>query len=148
MRMLATDEYIDLIKRFPLAKIENREQNEDALKMVVELTHRELELTQEEFEYFRLLVDLVKDYETKVVPAVSEMTPAQALKYLMEINNLKQSQICEATGIYKSHLSAFLGDGERRLSKDEIGRLAKHFLVSPLLFVDEDYFGEPMKRQQ
>jgi antitoxin component HigA of HigAB toxin-antitoxin module len=145
--MLATDKYLDLIKRFPLAKIENREQNEDALKMVVELTHREFELTTEEFEYFRLLVDLVKNYETKVVPAVTAMTPAQAVKYLMEINDLKQSQVCEATGIYKSHLSAFLGDGNRRLSKDEIGRLAKHFLVSPLLFVDDDYFGESMRQR-
>jgi HTH-type transcriptional regulator / antitoxin HigA len=142
--MLATDKYLDLIKRFPLSKIETREQNADALKMIVDLTHRESDLTPEEIEYFQLLGDLVKAYESKAVSPAPDMTPAQALKYLMEINDLKQSQICEATDIYKSHLSAFL-NGDRRLSKDEIGRLAKYFKVSPLLFVDDDYFGEPMK---
>lgn len=136
-----TPEYLKLINEFPLRFIRDRETNEIALKVMVELAQRENELTDSEMEYFELLADLVQTYEKGVVPAVEPMAPNDFLNHLMTEHNLRQVDICAQTGIPKTNLSAFL-NGARKLTRDEIGKLAIRFSVNPLAFVEDDHFGE------
>ena len=136
----ATDKYLKLVTRFPLEFIQDAEHNDKALEILGELSDRENELSEEERAYFKLLIDLVRRFESAFEIDEEPVGPADILQFLIKENGLKQADLCRATGIEKTHLSAFLGQ-KRRLSKDEVGRLANHFRVSPLLFVEADYFG-------
>ena len=140
-----TPEYLKLIEEFPLRRIKDRETNEAALKQLVTLTYRENELTEAELEYFAVLDDLIGAYEKNAVQAVEPMAPNAYLNHLMTEHNLRQVDICAQTGISKQNLSSFLS-GSRKLSRDEIGRLATRFSVNPLAFVEEDHFGEIFKK--
>jgi antitoxin component HigA of HigAB toxin-antitoxin module len=139
-----TQEYLKLVNEFPLRFIRDRETNDAALVVLASLAERENELTECEMEYFELLAELVQAYEKRVVPAVTPMAANEYLNHLMTEHNLRQVDICSQTGIPKSNLSAFL-NGTRKLTKDEIGRLAVRFSVNPLAFVDDDHFGEAFK---
>jgi HTH-type transcriptional regulator/antitoxin HigA len=135
-----TVEYLNLINKFVLAPIEAEDQNDEALLVMRDLTKREDSLTAAERSYFKILLALVREFENKTYPGSEYVPPLEMLAYLMEENNLKQIDICKATGIEKSNLSAIL-KGTRKLGREDIGRLAKYFSVSPLLFVEDDFFG-------
>jgi HTH-type transcriptional regulator/antitoxin HigA len=56
---------------------------------------------------------------------------AEVLAFLMEQNNLTQSELPEIGS--QSHVSKVLS-GERNLTRDQIGDLSKRFGVSPAVF--------------
>jgi antitoxin component HigA of HigAB toxin-antitoxin module len=134
------NKYIALVENFPLVLIENKEHHRAALKVVGELSERESELTEDEFDYLKVLIALIDTYEKRSAVASAVVTPQEALTFLMEENNMKQIDICRGADIVQTHLSAFLS-GTRQLTKTEIGKLSDFFKVSPLLFIDENYFG-------
>ncbi|MDR3617225.1 MAG: helix-turn-helix domain-containing protein [Candidatus Obscuribacterales bacterium] len=135
-----TVEYLKLINKFALAPVETGQQNDEALLIIRDLTKRENSLTAAERSYFKILISLVREFENKTYSGSEYVPPLEMLAYLMEENNLKQTDVCKATGIEKSNLSAIL-KGTRKLGREDIGRLAKFFSVSPLLFVEDDFFG-------
>jgi hypothetical protein len=64
---MSTDSYIALNQRFPLAPINDRETNERALELIVELTHREDDLNIHELAYMWALARKVGEYEDRVL---------------------------------------------------------------------------------
>jgi HTH-type transcriptional regulator / antitoxin HigA len=126
--------YISLIKRFPLAPIKDEDTCDEAVEMMQELTDRFEALTVDERNYLCVLGDLISAYEQKhALPPAKDMGAAEALRYLMEINGLRQADLVSIVG-YKSHLSAFLS-GKRGLSVDNAIKLAERFKVDPMLFL-------------
>lgn len=83
-----------------------------------------------------MLGGLIAKYEKMLPRLAEELSPRDALEFLMESNGLAQTDIVECIG-YKSNLSAFL-HGRRGLSKRAANRLAKFFNVSPGLFLPKD----------
>ena len=133
--------YLALVEKFPLVHIDNSEQHRVALRVLGELSERESELTDHEFDYLKVLVTLIDVYEkTLEQPPRKPVSPREAFKFLMEVNSLKQVDISRQADVPQTHISAFLA-GTRNLSKTEIGKLSELFKVTPLLFVDDKYFG-------
>lgn len=131
----ATNEYINLIKQFPLAPIKNTKHLKEAYSIVLELVKRKRlgNLTQEEEEYFDVLSSLVLSYEEIHYP-IEKLSPLETLKDLMEINNLKQADITHLFSS-KSNLSEILS-GRRQISKAQARRLSDYFKMSVDAFIE------------
>ena len=125
--------YLDLVRSFPLVPVRNRSDLARAIEVMKKLASRRSSLTSGESDYLAVLGDLIAQYETRLPQLANKMTPQEALKYLMEVNGLVQSDLVQFVG-HKSNLSAFL-NGHRGLSKRAACRLAEYFRVSPDLFI-------------
>ncbi len=122
--------YMRLVRKFPLVPIRNEQQLDAALEIIDELLDRS-DLTAEESDYFSILTDQVRHFEQRAYPAL-DLPPVELLKYLMEINRLKASDLAPLFGS-KSVLSEVL-NGKRQLSKAHIANLSEHFGLSPAVF--------------
>lgn len=125
--------YVELVMKFPLVPLRRKSQFEAAVKIMKDLAYRMDSLTSGEADYLAVLGDLIAQYEKQLRRLADEMTPQEALAYLMKANGLAQSELVEHVG-HKSNLSAFLS-GRRGLSKLSARKLADHFNVSPALFL-------------
>lgn len=128
------DRYMGLIKQFPLVPIRSRKQFDAAIRLMKELIDRRNNLSRAESDYFHVLSNLIIEYEKKHLDPPGKLTPVEALTYLMEVNNLKQSDLVPVVK-HKSNLSAFL-HGKRGLSKTNAVRLAEYFCVPPVMFLE------------
>ncbi len=79
-----------------------------------------------------MLALLITSYEDRTYP-ISDSSPAEILKFLMEQHNLKQVDLVEIFG-NKSVVSEVL-NGKRPFSKAHIRRVSERFHVSPELFL-------------
>lgn len=103
MSTTLTKEYQRLIERFALRPIKNAEQKTKAVQVMRELAMKGSTLrTEDESDYLVVLGRLIADYE-RTIPAVQKfvaetgaITPAESLAYLMEANDLTQTQLAEA----------------------------------------------------
>ena len=128
--------YMELVRRFPLVPIRSKSQFEAAIHVMKALAYRLENLSSGEADYLAVLGDLIAQYEKRLPELSDQMTPQEALAYLMEANGLAQSDLVEYVG-HKSNLSAFLS-GHRGLSKLAARRLAEFFSVSPVLFLPRE----------
>jgi len=90
-------------------------------------------LNEDEDDYLDVLGDLVRKYETEnhPMPAVSD---ADMLRHLIEARETTQASVAAETGIAESTISEILA-GKRGLSRRHIEALARHFQVSPAVFM-------------
>jgi len=81
-----------------------------------------------------LLSTLVEDYESRQFPT-PKMKPGQTLKHLLEARGVTSAEVAKSTGIGPATLSNVLA-ARRGISKQNAGKLAQYFAVSPLVFMD------------
>ena len=124
------DAYMRLIHRFRLVPIRNEKHLDAALEILDELLDR-AHLTAEENDYLTILIDQIERFEGKMYPA-PDVSPIELVKYLMECNDLKSSDMVPIFG-NKSVVSEVLS-GKRQLSKTHIANLAARFKLSPAAF--------------
>jgi len=132
-----SDEYLALIRRFPLVPIRNKQQFRAAIEIMKELSTpgRLAFLKGDESDYLDVLTDLISKYETAHwKPLAAAMTPPEALSYLLEQSGTSQSELARKAGTRQSHISEFLA-GTRDLSKTSIVKIARFFNVSSDLFL-------------
>jgi len=126
------DVYMDLVARFPLKPIRNDDQHEQAVKIVGDLIGRKLDAGGS--DYLDTLILLVNKYEDENhSPHGIRMTPQEALKAIMNLNDLSQSQIGKIIGS-ESAVSMFL-KGQRGMSKSHIKALVARFGVDARMFL-------------
>lgn len=125
--------YEALIKRFPLRPIRTDEQNERAAEMCDELTDRLDKLTPAENDYLEVLSDLISKYESRWEDECSAMSPADLVRYLMEVNGLEQQDLVPEFGS-NSDVSEFL-DGRRQLSIEQARSLSERFKIKISAFI-------------
>ena len=130
IRASGKDAYMRLVRRFPLVVIRNEQQLDTALEIIDELLDRS-NLTAEESDYLSILTEQVRHFEQRSYPAL-DLPPVELLKYLMECNGLRASDLAPLFGS-KSVLSEVL-NGKRQLSKTHIANLAERFSLSPAVF--------------
>jgi len=140
MAVTLSKEYKKLIEKFPLRPIRDAKRKTEALALMRTLALRGGSLTDDESDYLAVLGRLIADYE-QTEPAVQAfladveaISPAEALAYLMEENNLTQTLLASELGIDQGNLSSFLS-GKRGLSKANVVKLAHRFRVSEKLFL-------------
>ena len=128
----ATEEqYLALVRAFPLASIHNDAHLEEAMAVIDHLLDIAERSTAEE-EYLQALTDLVAVYEDAhvVIPTVSGL---DALRFLMEENGLTQADLVPDFGT-RSIVSEVLA-GKRHLALAHIARLAERFGVPADVFI-------------
>ena len=129
----ASDSYLRHIKRFALRPLQSEGEYRAAVKVLGQLAARE-ELDDGERDYLSALSRFVGDYEAQHYKLDDrKMTPLEALKYLMEENDMNTTDLGYVLG--SRGLASEVLNGKRGLSKTLIRRLADRFAVDPGLFL-------------
>ena len=131
MNKATEEQYLALVRAFPLVSIHNDAHLEEAVAVIDRLLDIPERSTAEE-EYLQALTDLVEVYEDAhvVIPTVSGL---DALRYLMEDNGLTQADLVPDFGT-RSIVSEVLA-GKRHLALTHITRLAERFGVPADVFI-------------
>jgi HTH-type transcriptional regulator/antitoxin HigA len=131
MNKATEEQYLALVRAFPLVSIHNDAHLDEAIAVIDKLLDIPERTTAEE-EYLQALTDLVAAYEDAhvVIPTVSGL---DALRYLMEENGLTQADLIPDFGT-RSIVSEVLA-GKRHLALTHITRLAERFGVPADVFI-------------
>ena len=138
------DEYLELVKEYPLRPISSETGLKKAHKMIDRLLGRD-RLSRPAQDYLVVLSDLVEGYEEEHFP-VEPVSDAAMLKHLMEAHGITGKQLSEATGIVDSTVSNVLR-GKRTLTREHIGLIADYFHVSVEVFLFRGASGAEPKKQ-
>lgn len=133
----ASKTYADLCSHFPLTPVQSDTQMRQANKMIDRLVNYlndepNSSEAAEVSKYLSVLSDLVSSYESKRF-LFEKPESRDVLAYLMEANQLKQSDLEEEIGS-QSVVSDILS-GKRSLNISHIKRLAERFKLSPAVFI-------------
>lgn len=134
MTAAAEREYAELLSvRRPHA-IRTRRAYEAAMREIEQLTARGELRSTAETEYYRVLSVLAADYERRLgADRWPRLKPMEALRELMELKDVTQSQLAEALGD-RAAASAILS-GRRQVSKTQAKKLAELFAVDAGVFI-------------
>jgi len=131
--------YDALLDHFPISRITSKSQCKDAntvLSRLITLTNEgkfnKKDLVQVDL-YIQVLAKSVQEFEGTVFRS-SKTKGHEMLAYLMELKNLKQTDLSHELG-GQSIVSAVL-KGKRELNKKQIQKLAERFHVSVETFFD------------
>ena len=117
--------YDKLVQRFPLRPIRMDEENDKAAEIFDELTSRMNRLSQAERDYLEVLTDLIAKFESRWEKEVADMSPRELIQYLMEQNDLAQTDLVSEFGS-ASRVSEFL-NGKRNLSIEQAKKVSSRF---------------------
>jgi HTH-type transcriptional regulator/antitoxin HigA len=131
-RRSADDRYLELVRLVPLRPIRSDAELDRAITMIDALLDQ-AERNVDEEDYLDVLSDLVERYEDEHDP----MPPAsgsEMLRFLIESQGTTQARVAAQTRIAESTISEVLA-GKRKLNRKHIEALARHFHVSPAVFL-------------
>lgn len=130
--VLNAREYQRLLDRTLPRVIRTEAENERYLELLTQLDARSEHLTAAEKELAGLLTLLIEDFEEQHY-ALKAASPIEALRELMRVHGLNQSDLTEVFGT-RSIVSEIL-KGKRKFTTDHIRKLSHRFHVSPELFL-------------
>jgi len=110
--------------------IASERQHVEYLSVLDKLASKE-NPTREEEKYAEVLMTLIEAYE-EVHYSISEASPVEILRALMDANDLRQKDLVPIFGT-ESIVSEILHK-KRDLNKTHIEKLSKRFRVSPAVF--------------
>ena len=87
----------------------------------------------EEDKLFNLLANLLEDYEKRTLPQLEKSSPLETLKFLMNENALRQSDLADIFGT-QSVVSDVLR-GRREITKKQAKALAERFSLRVEAFI-------------
>jgi HTH-type transcriptional regulator / antitoxin HigA len=129
------DDYLELVKRFPLRPIRTAKDYDEAAELLDTLVLR-TDLSDGEKDYVEAISLFIEDYDRRHnVFDTSGRTPLDMLKHLMEANNMR---ITDLGGLLGSKgVASEILHSKRSLSKTHIFKLAVRFNVDPGLFLEK-----------
>jgi HTH-type transcriptional regulator / antitoxin HigA len=132
----AADDYLELVRRFPLRPIRHQADYNRAVDVLKGLVARgDAGLTSDESDYADVLGRLVSEYDQRHSSILKhKASPVEMLKYLMEEHGMNTTELGTLLGSGPGQASLIL-NGKRELSKANIRTLADRFKVSPALFL-------------
>jgi HTH-type transcriptional regulator / antitoxin HigA len=125
------DAYVELVLKFPLRPLRTGKELDRAIEMIDSLIIRG-DLEQGEQDYLDILTGIVEKYEAAEHP-MPPVSDAAMLRHLIEARGVTQSKVADDVKIPMSTISEVL-NGKRRLTRNHIAVLSKHFGVSPAVF--------------
>jgi HTH-type transcriptional regulator/antitoxin HigA len=125
------DTYFDMVKKFPLIHIKDEDHRMQAQGVLDDLLQQNLDEGGE--AYLDALTDLVGVYEDENEP-IPDAPAGEVLRELVNSSGLSQQKLAKAVGIAQSTISAVL-NGTRKLTADQMVKLAAYFKVSPAVFL-------------
>ena len=126
------DDYLELVKRFPLKPLRDEDEYDAAAAMLDTLVVRTL--TPGEQDYLDALTHFVEDFDhrNREQPG-AKLTPLALLKHLMEENEMTPRDLGRVLG--SASAASMILHGQRGLSKSQILKLAQRFGVAASLFL-------------
>ncbi|HEY3760159.1 MAG TPA: helix-turn-helix domain-containing protein [Verrucomicrobiae bacterium] len=92
------------------------------------------DLSPDQEDYFDLLCRLIEDYEKEQGLPVPKAKGLEALRHLLEANEMSRADLARLLGVHRT-LGGMILRGERCLTLAHVRTLAKRFKVSADLFV-------------
>jgi HTH-type transcriptional regulator/antitoxin HigA len=126
------DQYMDLIRRFPLRPLRTEADLDAAVEVIDDLIDRAT-LTTAEQDFLDVLSDLIEAYERETIP-ISPVGDAKLLRFLIEHKAVTQAEVASNAGIAESTISEVLA-GKRRLNRRQIAKLARYFDLNASVFL-------------
>jgi HTH-type transcriptional regulator/antitoxin HigA len=128
--MNAVAAYGALLSEIKPEVIRTQRQNQAYVALLERLASKP-QVDAAERKLIELLTVLIENYEAKEFP-VTEASPVEVLRHLMQEHNLRQKDLVDVFGA-ESIVSEVLR-GKRELAKEHIRRLSARFHVSPAVF--------------
>lgn len=127
-RRPATDDYLSLVKLFPLRPIRDSDEYDRAAETLDALVTR-ADLTTGETEYMEALTRFVEDFDLRHHDLTPDgRSPLQRLKSLMRTAGVTASELGDLIGSRPA--ASMILNGRRELSKSQIRVLAERFKVN------------------
>jgi HTH-type transcriptional regulator / antitoxin HigA len=139
MRTAATkkrDSYLELIRSFPVRPIRSEEELDQATAVLLKLARSKPEEQMDggELDYMEALTCMVQRFEqARRESALPKLSPIERLKFLMEQRQMSVNDLGRVIGSQPN--ASLILHGKRALSRTHILKLARHFSVSPALFM-------------
>ena len=115
-----------------LKPIHSKSDYNKAIQVLDEFAGR-IDLNKDQEDFVESLSILVEAYENEHEPINENTDPVEALKFLLEANNMNFSELGNLLG--SRSLGSLIMNRKRELSKNHIRILSMHFSVSPSLFL-------------
>lgn len=90
-------------------------------------------LSPEETRLFELMANLLEEYERRTLAPIEATTPAETLRFLIQENKLRQTDLDDVFGS-QAVVSKVL-NGKRSISKAQAKRLAERFRMAADAFI-------------
>ena len=130
----ASDDYLELVKKFPLRPLRSKVELEAAGKLLDVYIGRS-DLSPGVKDYVAALSHFVEDCERELTSAfLKRLKPIDLLRHLMEENEMNVTDLGYILG--SRGLASEVLNGNRGLSKTLIKKLSAKFGVDPSLFLD------------
>lgn len=134
MTVAAEREYAELLRLRRPHAISSKRAYDAAVREIEELAIRGGKRSSAETEYYRVLCALVADYERRRgADRWARLAPVEALRELMELKGVTQSQVAKALGDRAAASSVL--SGRREVSKTQAKRLGELFSVDAGVFI-------------
>jgi HTH-type transcriptional regulator / antitoxin HigA len=133
--LVVRDDYLNLVRRFPLRPIRGEAEYDAAAQMIDELALRnEGTLSPGEQDYLDAITEFVEAYDREHYQLdLSGLSAVQIVRHLMESSDMKPADLGRILGS-RSAATQIL-NGHRQLSKAQMLKLAAHFKVDGGLFL-------------
>ena len=129
-----SNQYLELITKFPPRKIVSEEELEATQKVIDYLLDQE-KLNIDQRDYLHLLGLLVTEYEENFHP-IPDIHGVELLKVLMEERNLTTKDLSFIFNTEENLIKVF--NHQVSLTLDQIHELAQFFHISPAVFLEEN----------
>lgn len=130
---IAADDYLALVKRFPLRPLRGEKEYDAAAAMLDSLVLRDL--TAGEQDYLEALTRFVEDYDQQNRQRPGAGLSALArLRHLMAENQMTSADLGRVLG--SASAASMILRGHRGISKMQVKKLAARFRVDAKLFLD------------
>jgi HTH-type transcriptional regulator/antitoxin HigA len=132
-RRAIPDDYLELVRRFPLRPIRDESEYDEAAAVLETLVGRD-DLSPGQSDYLEALTTFIEAYDEEHYPIEApEMEPHEWLKELMENAGMSLADLAKLLGS-KGAASETLS-GRRPMSRVTIFKLAERFNVDPARFL-------------
>jgi HTH-type transcriptional regulator/antitoxin HigA len=133
LRPAREDQYLKLVKRFPLRPIRSQRAHARAKTVLRGLTGERGSAVS---DYKAVLVSLIEEYErfAGLRLDTTALSAAGIVRHLLDENNLSVNEFASRLGVSQSALSDML-NGKRDWSKSVIVRVADYFRLNPGVFL-------------
>lgn len=130
---LVRDDYLALVKRFPLRPLRGEREYDAAAAMLDSLVLRDL--SEGEQDYLQALTRFVEDFDQTNRQAPGAALSALArLRHLMVENQMTSADLGRVLG--SASAASMILHGRRAISKAQLKKLSARFRVDAKLFLD------------
>ncbi len=133
LKSQAADDYLHLIRAFPLRPIRTDAEHDRAMEMVRGLAaYDEEKLRPGQQDYLDTLAVLLEDYDRLQKPW-KRISGVELLRYLVAETGMKAADLGKIVG--SRPLASLILSGKRDISKEVMRRLGHHFHLDPGVFL-------------